>query len=283
MSLHNVFKITQRERDEAIDRVLSNLAYGLQSEFEHAFGSWDSQTPVSSYYMLYYSVHDEMVHEGLIESEKRTKKDKAYYRVKLTVVGNRIKQSGGWLKHKRRQRLSLIIKSAVGTTAFVLTLFGIVEFFRSTFDTSSEIQRLEFVTNNPPQLELWYSAFHPGNRDPLLKQTPLDDTTGITGSYRLTNKGRAIITLEKIELPNIFKTRGYFVDRVVSLPYPLSPNDTIVISCEIPGNERPIIETEDALKRNVVITCAYPEADIRYSYKFYWEAGLFKGRARIIE
>lgn len=75
MSLHNAIKITQRERDQAIDRVLANMAYGIQQDFEHAFGPWDPLTGISGYSMLFDSVRDEMIHEGLIESEKRTKKD----------------------------------------------------------------------------------------------------------------------------------------------------------------------------------------------------------------
>jgi hypothetical protein len=148
-------------------------------------------------------------------------------------------------------------------------------------DTTSDLQRQEFFSNNPPQFELWYSAFYPDNRDPLLKRTLLDDTTGITGSYRLVNKGRAIVTLEEIKIPNSFKTRGYFTDQVVKLPYALSPSDTIVISCELPGKELPIIETENALKKNVSITCSYPVAEIRFTYKFHWREGLFR-KARVI-
>lgn len=86
--------------------------------------------------------------------------------------------------------------------------------------------------------------------------------------------------LEKISLPNIFSIRGYFTDRIVELPYPLSPGDTIVISCELTGKELPIIETENALKKDVSLTCSYPVADIRYTFKFHWQEGLFK-KARV--
>jgi hypothetical protein len=148
-------------------------------------------------------------------------------------------------------------------------------------DDTSDLQRQEFLIDNPPEFELLYSAFYPDNRDPLLKETLLDDAIGITGSYRLINKGRAIITLEKINLSNDFSIRGYFTDRIVKLPYPLSPGDTIVISCELSEKELPIIETEKALKKDVSLKCSYPVANIRFTYKFHWREGSFR-KARVI-
>jgi hypothetical protein len=117
----------------------------------------------------------------------------------------------------------------------------------------------------------------------VLKGTPLDDTLGTTGSYRLTNAGRAIITVDKMDLPKSFLTRGYFSDRNINLPYALAPQDTLVISCNLTGGERPIIETENELKKNVVVECSYPRAGIKFSYRFNWQEGLFKGKARVLQ
>jgi hypothetical protein len=184
-----------------------------------------------------------------------------------------------WIKnHPLLSVLGLVLAGLIltGNAKDALVKIGILK-----DDTTSDLQRQEFFSGNPPQFELWYSAFYRDNRDPLLKGTLLDDTTGITGSYRLVNKGRAIVTLEEIKIPNSFKTRGYFTDRVVKLPYALTPGDTIVISCKLSGKELPIIETEEALKKDVSIKCSYPVAEIRFTYKFHWHEGLFR-KARVI-
>ena len=193
---------------------------------------------------------------------------------------SRIDRFRFWINNHKILSIPVAIAMGLIFVAAVIEAFvklGILK------DDTSDLQRHEFLIDNPPELELWYSAFYPDNRDPLLKETLLDDTIGITGSYRLINKGRAIITLEKINLPNVFSVRGYFTDRIVELPYPLSPGDTIVISCELPGKELPIIETEKALKKDVSLACSYPVADIRFTYKFQWHEGLFRKTRMIIE
>lgn len=191
---------------------------------------------------------------------------------------SRLDKRISWIKNHRILSigaLALIALIWLADANDALVKLGIIK------DDAKELQRQEFYNNNPPQFDLLYSAFYPYNRDPLLKETLLDDTIGITGSYRLINKGRAIITLERINLANVFSIRGYFADRIVELPYSLSPGDTIVISCKLLGKEVPIIETENALKRDLDIMCSYPVADIRFTCKFHWQEGLFK-KARVI-
>lgn len=56
----------------------------------------------------------------------------------------------------------------------------------------------------------------------------------------------------------------------------------MVISCNLPGKQLAIVETENGLKEDVIITCSYPAADVRFLYRFHWHGGRFNGKARVI-
>jgi hypothetical protein len=93
------------------------MVYGKEHNFKSLFGEWDSNVCSVNYYnTLFEQVLDEMVYEDLIKSEKREKFRRVsvvtytstkYYRVKLTVNGNRIKNNGGWIKYYNANRRKL--------------------------------------------------------------------------------------------------------------------------------------------------------------------------------
>jgi hypothetical protein len=163
-------------------------------------------------------------------------------------------------------------------------IVSIIAIIQYVWPTQDKLQREEFISNNRPQLELSTSAFYPENRDPVLIDTELDDTVGITGSYWVINKGKANITLEQISLPKDFQIRGYFADGVVKLPYSLNPNEKITISCKLINNSKKIEETEAALKSALTINCSHPY-EIAYMYKFTWDTsqGFFVGSVRVLK
>lgn len=107
---------SQKRRNLEIDRVLNNMAYTYEYEdFSQVFGSiehWDGGS--SGYHILSKMILDEMLHEDLIEFRERNipgERISAYLLklpaqinvIAMTVKGNRIKSSGGWVKHYNSQ------------------------------------------------------------------------------------------------------------------------------------------------------------------------------------
>lgn len=114
--------VHEEDKDNKIDHIIRSMAYGppFEYNFQDLFGRHDVGS-TSYYYLLLYQVHDEMVHEELIKSrvDESAVGDKSYI-VSLAVKGGRIKNKGGWLKHKKRERNKIILDRFIFYSTFVL-------------------------------------------------------------------------------------------------------------------------------------------------------------------
>jgi hypothetical protein len=159
----------------------------------------------------------------------------------------------------------------------VAIIISILAWFSA--DEGVKIQRSDYQSSHRPQLELRTYASH--GTDDIFKGTVYEDTTCITGSYWITNQGNANLTVQKIELAPSLRLIRTYTYQDVEIPYNLNIGEHILATCSLVNTSFRIEETEEALKKYLIVTCRDNVGTV-YIYEFIWRPneGRFTGIPR---
>lgn len=139
------------------------------------------------------------------------------------------------------------------------------------------IGKHQFKDTHRPELRLRHYASY--GTDLTLKGTMYEDSTGITGTYWITNKISANTVLKEIQVPAGLQVIGVFVQkRKQKIPYSINPGEEVLVLCRLESRSKDIKKTEEALKQQVTVHCS-DEIGTNYLCDFIWmpEEGSFSG------